>query len=156
MPRSLAQEIGKKRPFELPEEEAYLSLVRTSNDISGAFRNLFKTQGLSEAMYNVLRIVGGSGSEGRPCSEIGRDMVVRVPDVTRLVDRLEGQGLVERSRSAKDRRVVSIRITPDGETLLERLRGPLHQTLRAEMGRLSKSELKDLSLLLAKLRSDDH
>ncbi len=151
MPPTLGQEIGKKDPFDLPEEEAYLNLVRTTNQLGGAIKALFKDHGLSEATYNVLRIV--RAGKGKTCSEIGRDMVVRVPDVTRLVDRLEGLGLVTRSRGSEDRRVVRIAITREGQRLLQTLDKPLRALHVEQMAPMTKAELKELSRLLVKLRA---
>ncbi len=151
MPRTLGQEIGKKDPFDLPEEEAFLNVVRTSNQLSGPIKALFKDHGLSDATYNVLRIV--RSGKGKTCSEIGRDMVVRVPDVTRLVDRLEGQGLVTRERGSEDRRVVRVSITREGERLLRTLDTPLRALLVDQMAPLTRAELKEFSRLLVKLRA---
>ena len=64
------------------------------------FERLFKAHGISEPKYNVLRILRGAGGDGLPCLEIGGRMITRVPDVTRLVDRLEAQSLVRRDRTA--------------------------------------------------------
>ena len=100
---------------------------------------------------NVLRILRGSGE--RACSEIGRDMVVRVPDVTRLVDRLETQGLVERDRDSEDRRVVLVRLTRKGSKMLASIDAPLADLHKASMAHMTKAELKALSKLLVKLRS---
>src|SRR5690242_9245315 len=96
--RGLAAEIGKRRPFELPEQEAYLNLLRTMSFLSADGERMLKEHGLSEATYNILRILRGAGDAGRPSGEIGRDMITRVPDVTRLVDRLEKMGLATRCR----------------------------------------------------------
>src|SRR4051794_4256717 len=99
----LKDEIKKRNAFKHPEEEALLNLVRTATALSSEFEQLFKRCGLSEPQYNVLRILRGVGAEGLPSTEIGGRMVTRVPDVTRLVDRLEAAGLCERCRTPEDR-----------------------------------------------------
>lgn len=150
--RGLAHEINKKRPFDCPEEEAYLNVLRTAAHLEADFTRLFRQHGLSESTYNVLRILRGAGPEGRKATEIACDMVVRVPDVTRLVDRLVEQGLVERRRCPEDRRVVHVTLTARGRALLGRLDAPVAGTHRAQLGHLTRAELNELNRLLVKSR----
>lgn len=150
--RSLQQEIRKKRPFDQPEEEAALNLFRTVDAVQAPIERLFAEYGLSDSQYNVLRILRGHGGEGVPCSEIGEQMISRMPDVTRLVDRLEQSKLVERARTASDRRVVLVRLTDAGRTLLSDLDEPVRQLQVELLGHLTRAELTELTRLLVKVR----
>lgn len=149
----LARELKKRRDFELPEEEAFLNILRTANELSGPFEALFKGFDLSEATYNMLRILRGAGEHGRMCSEISEHMVARVPDVTRLVDRLEKQGLATRKRCKEDRRAVYVVITKAGLDLAAKLDGPVRELHRAQLSHLSKADLVALNRLLVKARA---
>lgn len=149
---ALQHEVNKKHPFDLPEQEAFLNLIRTAAELEGPLLGVLKPQGLTPSTYNVLRILRGSGEGGRQASAIGCDMVVRVPDVTRLVDRLEQRGLVERERSTTDRRVVVVRISKKGLALLKKLDQPVLEVHRAQLGHLTGAELKELNRLLEKAR----
>jgi DNA-binding MarR family transcriptional regulator len=149
---SLKDEIKKKKPFEHVEEEAYLNLLRTTNLLYGQFDGLLKQAGLSEQQYNVLRILRGVGGCGLPCSEVGARLIARVPDVTRLVDRLESAGLVERCRIAQDRRVVQVKITPRGLEALAALDEPLVALNKRVLRHMTRKELEDLIRLLEKVR----
>jgi len=149
---ALKDEIKKKKPFEHPEEEAYLNLLRTTAVLYAQYEQPLKSSGLSEPQYNVLRILRGIGGCGAPCSEIGNRMITRVPDVTRLVDRLEAAGLVERCRIAEDRRVVQVKITRQGLELLAQLDEPLVALGKKLSLHMSREELTELSRLLVKLR----
>ena len=122
---NLQDEIGKKQPFELAEEEAYLNVRRSAAALESFFGRLFRKAGLSEATYNVLRILRAAGEDGRCWGEIRQDLVVPVPDVTRLIDRLEKAGHCERQRSVTDRRKVYIKITPKGRDLVNSLDEPV-------------------------------
>src|SRR5262245_3198874 len=113
----LQQEIKQTRPFATAELEAFLSLVRTSDLIHREAQAILKAQGLSEAQYNVLRILRGAGPDGLSCSELGSRLVSFDPDVTRLLDKLEARGLVVRSRDGRDRRVVTVRASSAGLAL---------------------------------------
>ena len=87
--RRLAEEIQLNRPFQLPELEAFLNLVRTADQLSWQIGDVFKRRGVTMQQYNVLRILRGAGKDGLTCSQIGERMLSRDPDITRLLDRLE-------------------------------------------------------------------
>src|SRR5690348_1626218 len=145
MSESLLQsELKKKRPFEQAEEEAILNLLRTVDVVSLPFERLFAEHGISGPQYNVLRILRGHGPKGLPCTEIGEQMVSRMPDMTRLVDRLERAGLVRRSRTEEDRRVVLICLTAKGLDLIAGLDGPVRRLHKETLGHLTREELKEL------------
>jgi DNA-binding MarR family transcriptional regulator len=152
---ALQHEVNKKRPFELAEQEAHLNLVRTAAELEGPLLRVLKPHGLTSSTYNVLRILRGSGPAGRHASDIGCDMVVRVPDVTRLVDRLEQRGLVARERSTTDRRVVVVRISEAGLKLLKKLDQPILDAHRQTLGHMTPEELAALNALLVKARGAD-
>jgi DNA-binding MarR family transcriptional regulator len=156
--RSLQTEIKKRKPFQSAAEEAYLNLRRTHSMLGGPFDALFKEHGTTEPQYNVLRILRGAKSGGEnalPSLEIADRMITRVPDITRLVDRLEQGGLVERRRTRDDRRVVLVSITKTGLDLLTKLDRPGDDLIDTMLGHLSKSELADLNRLLVKARCRD-
>ena len=58
---SLERQIGKAGGFDLPEQEAYLNLLRTCGSLAGEFDQLFAQHGLSDPQYNALRILRGHG-----------------------------------------------------------------------------------------------
>lgn len=151
-PTSLKDELGKRDGFAAPEQEAHLSIVRTAHMLEAAQNRLFKSFGLSMPGYNVLRILRSAGSEGRTCSGIRDDLIAQVPDVTRLLDRLERAGLVERRRSSEDRRVVFAHLTDEGEKLLSRLADPVMKLHKELLGHMEREELSTLSRLLFKAR----
>lgn len=147
----LQQELKKKNPFDSPEQEAILNLLRTNDQIGNRLGRLFRDYGLTSSQYNVLRILRGEGKP-MPSLEIADRMIQVVPAITGLIDRLEGQGLVERKRCTEDRRVVYVEATAKAIELLERLDGPLEELHRSLVGHLTRAELKQLSALLEKAR----
>ena len=150
---TLQAEIRKRKPFDLPEQEAHLNLLRTGEVLAFPFEQLFAEHGLSGPQYNVLRILRGHGARGLPGSEIGVQMITRMPDMTRLIDRLEEAGLVRRCRSDEDRRVVRICLTDEGRSLLARLDGPVRELHEQTLGHLARGELAELNRLLMKARN---
>src|SRR4051794_26837460 len=107
--------------FESPLQEAILNLMLASEHVRDLFERACDESGITGSQYNVRRIRRGANPEGHSRCETARRMIERAPDVTRLIDRLEKQGLVERDRTERDRRLSISRITPAGLALLERL-----------------------------------
>ena len=149
---SLQKELGKKRPFECREQEVALNLLRTTDFLTREGHALFERHGLSSPQYNVLRILRGHRETGLPCQKIVAQMVTQMPDITRLVDRLEAAGLVRRERTEADRRLVIVHIAPAGLDLLAHLDQPILDLHRAQMAHLSAAEMAELNRLLVKLR----
>jgi DNA-binding MarR family transcriptional regulator len=150
-PGRLKDELKKRQPFELIEQQAALNILRTSDQLHNRFGKLFREFGLTGSQYNVLRILRGEGAP-MPCLEIASRMIQVVPAMTGLLDRLEAQGLVARERSAEDRRVVYVELTPKGSALLTKLDEPVMGLHRRLMGHFTKRELTELNRLLEKAR----
>ncbi len=149
---ALQHELKKKQPFELPEQEALLNLLRTSDQLQIRFARLFRRFGLTPQQYNILRIIRGEGSP-LPILEIASRMITVVPGITGLIDRLEAGGLVNRKRCDNDRRVVYVCITDKAVSLLGQIDGPLIDLHKQLLGHMSREELELLSQLLEKARA---
>jgi DNA-binding MarR family transcriptional regulator len=133
------------------EEAVLLELVRTADILSRRPAELLKAAELSPTQYNVLRILRGA-AEPLTCGEIGKRMITRDPDITRLLDRLKKRGLISRRREVRDRRTVLVQITPAGLALLARLDEPIQDIHRGQLGHLGEKRLRQLSELLSACR----
>ncbi len=147
----LQHELKKKRPFESPEQEATLSVLRTSDQLQIRFARLLREHGLTPSQYNILRILRGEGMP-LPILEIASRTITVVPGITGLIDRLEQAGFVNRLRCEKDRRVIYVALTDHGTKTLAVLDEPLVALRRKLLGHLSQAELKELIRLLEKVR----
>jgi DNA-binding MarR family transcriptional regulator len=147
----LQHELKKKRPFELPEQEAALNILRTSDQLQIHFARLLREHGLTLSQYNVLRILRGEGKP-LPILGIASRTITVVPGITGLIDRLEQAGFVNRLRCDKDRRIIYVALTDKSLEALAALDEPLIALHRRLLGHLSASELKDLIRLLEKAR----
>ena len=142
------------RSPEGPEHEAFINLVLTATTLVQEVADTVKPRGLTEPQFNALRILRGAGKDGLPCSGVAERMITRVPDITRLVDRLERMGFAERRRDlTADRRVVKVAISPQGRALLRKLDTPVRDLHREQFNHLSRAQLRDLTRLLKKLRA---
>lgn len=152
MSTPLQREIRQTKPFASLEAEAFLSIARTAALLGHEFAEVLRPHGLTPTQYNVLRILRGAGEGGLCRYEIVERLVSPVPDVTRLLDRLEAGDLVGRRRDPADRRHVKARIRPEGLALLEALDEVLLETHRDQLGHLGEERLGALVDLLAAVR----
>lgn len=153
MSRSIGEEIKQTKPFGSLEQEATLSIARTAAQLEHGLVELFKPYGITPTQYNVLRILRGAGEDGLCRFEVSDRLVAQVPDVTRLLDRLEQMRLVARERDSADRRLVTARITQAGLALLAELEGPTAEFHRRRLGHLGARQLRTLIDLLAEART---
>src|SRR5688500_10192529 len=152
MTHDLQEDIRQRKPFTSLEQEAQLTVVRTASLLVDAFEQMLRPYGITATQYNVLRILRGAGPEGLCRNELRDRMLTRMPDVTRLLDRMEEAGLVTRARDADDRRLVSTRITEQGRRLLEELEATVAEEHRRRLGRLDEAQLRTLVELLSRVR----
>jgi DNA-binding MarR family transcriptional regulator len=148
---NLQHELKKKWPFESPQQEAALSVLRTSDQLQIRLARLMREHGLTLSQYNVLRILRGEGKP-LPILEIAGRTITVVPGITGLIDRLEQGGFVNRLRCQEDRRVIFVALAERGTKALAALDEPLMALHRKLLGHLSGAELKELILLLEKAR----
>jgi DNA-binding MarR family transcriptional regulator len=147
----LQHELKKKRPFESAEQEAALSVLRTSDQLQIRFARLLREHGLTPSQYNVLRILRGEGKP-LPILEIASRTITVVPGITGLINRLEQAGFVDRMPCETDRRVTYVALADPGVRTLAALDEPLAELHHQLLGHLSQAELKDLIRLLEKVR----
>lgn len=133
------------------EQTAFVTILRLADELSWNVVELLKSADLTSTQYNVLRILRGAGPEGLPCHDVGKRLINRDPDVTRLLDRMEKRGLVARARQLKDRRVITVQITNDGLQLLKQFDKPVEAMHREQFKNLGQTQIKTLIDLLDKV-----
>ena len=77
----------------------------------------------------------------------------RTPGVTRMLDRLEAKGLVERERSTRDRRQVLCRLSAAGQKTVRSLDRPIDANDERMFAALEPHELRELIGLLERVRN---
>lgn len=139
--------------FDSPAQELYLNLWRTYDCLKGIEEELFTRHQLSPQQYNVLRVLRSVYPASLPTLKLGRAMISRSPDITRMLDRLEKQKLIERSRTATNRRVVQVKLTEPGRDLLEELENSVRQMHEMQLGHLTEEQRIQLLELLWEARA---
>ncbi|AHG88307.1 regulatory protein MarR [Gemmatirosa kalamazoonensis] len=119
MTSRLQVELKQTKPFPSRASEATLGLLRTAAIIEHAQQEALRPFGITGTQYNVLRILRGAGDAGLCGREVGERMITRVPDIPRLLERMEEAGLINRTRDSDDRRHVIARITAAGLRVID-------------------------------------
>jgi DNA-binding MarR family transcriptional regulator len=152
MPPTLREELKQNKPFNSIEQEALLSVVRTSAQLMDRFELFLRPYGITATQYNVLRILRGSEPKGLCRNELRDRMLTRMPDVTRLLDRMEEAGLVERTRDTEDRRMVTSRITKKASQLLATLDPLVADNEKTFFAGIDQSQIQTLISVLTSIR----
>ena len=134
--------------FDSLEQKVFLNLWRTYDRLRSFEDELFGEHDLTPQQYNALRLLRSAHPAKIPTLDLAGRLVSRAPDITRLLDKLQQRGFIERDRPADNRRVVRIGITKAGLALLDELYEPLQKCHARQLGHLSPKRLKQLSALL--------
>ncbi len=153
MASDLKTELKQRKPFRSLRHEAHLSVLRTAAELEHAMESALKPHGITATQYNVLRILRGAGSDGLCRHEIGTRMLRRVPDVTRLLDRMEDMKLVVRARGGDDWRFVTTKVTGRGLKVLATLDPVVDRLTDVQLAHLGDERLRTLIALLGQVRS---
>src|SRR5205809_7231698 len=92
--------------FDSLEQEVFLNLWRTYDRLRSLEEELFGRYDLTPQQYNALRLLSSAHPDQVRTLDLAARLVSRAPDITRLLDKLQQRGLIERDRPADNRRVV--------------------------------------------------
>lgn len=147
------------------ELEKEISIKEFDNNYHKVVINIFYTQGwilnrlkeemdpfnLTNQQYHILRILQKLHPNSASINLLKENMIDKMSDVSRIVDRLLQKDLLARNVSNKDRRSVDITITQKGLELLKEIN--LDNSLRGLLeSNLTSEEAGELSRLLDKFR----
>ena len=144
----------KQSKFESTEQETILNILVTSNHLKSKVETVCLKYGITQAQFNVLRILNGKFPDGYPRCEIITRMIEPAADVTRLIDRLIKEGMVERFASPEDRRLSLAKITGNGRIVLKKIKPEVDALYKLISDKLSKREREQISILLEKIYVD--
>jgi DNA-binding MarR family transcriptional regulator len=128
------------------------NMVFTSGWMKNQFADFLKPYGLSSPQFNILRILRGA-SDWKAMNDVKDLMVEKSPNTTRLVDKLLNKQLIKRKRSASDRRVVYVAITPVGLDLLKEIDKEDNGDHVSFLEKITEEEAKQVNDILNKIRS---
>jgi DNA-binding MarR family transcriptional regulator len=149
----LQAEIKQAKPFETIQEELFLNLSRTAGAANHEIEKRLRPYGLSLTQYNVLRILRGAGAPGLVQHEVGERLVAQVPDVPRILSRMEKAGWVRRVRGTVDRRMVYVTLTEQGFQIVNDLDGKMSGSEFRMFQEMSQQDMERMVELLVLARA---
>jgi DNA-binding MarR family transcriptional regulator len=127
-------------------------LVKARNLIIAEMDAALKDFGITTQQMSILLALKG-GVASTPF-ELSKLLGIDTGLMTRILDKLETNGLLGRSRDAEDRRVVNLRLTEKGAKIAARVPEIAPQVLNARLRSFTKAEFEQLNRLLRKFIGD--
>lgn len=125
----LEEDIKQGKSFENAYEKLMVNVMYTNNWLVEQQAAIFKPYGMTVPQYNVLRILRGAYPDPCTINSLIERMLDRMSNASRIVDRLEVKGLVERKVCAEDRRAKDVVITKSGLNVLDQVDAQMREWL---------------------------
>ncbi|WP_222936791.1 MarR family winged helix-turn-helix transcriptional regulator [Streptomonospora sp. PA3] len=134
------------------EDEAWQGFLYAHDRIWRDVEAGLASVGVSMAEYSVMALLAQAGRTGMRMSELAKRRVMSTGGFTRLADRLESRGLIERRRAAEDGRGFAAALTDEGRALLRKAWRQQYRDLRRLFfDRLDEDDLRDLARVWSRL-----
>ncbi|MEY4668555.1 MAG: HTH-type transcriptional regulator MhqR [Pseudomonadota bacterium] len=137
------------------EQGAFFDLVRVASRLEGELNRVFRPYDLTTATFSILSILERVSPEGLSCGDVAGQLIAEVPDMTRLLDRLERLEYVLRERSSLDRRMVKVRLTERGLEVVRNLKSAVQRCHKEQFKSLAPEGLEQLRGMLRELARDE-
>ena len=146
------QQAIQQEEFTSDDQRITLNFLYTYNWFKEAQKNFFNPYDITSQQYNVLRILRGNYPNPYTTSQVRDRMLDKMSDASRIVDRLVKKGLVIRSVTKTDKRLVDVVISRQGLALLDRIDGPLEKFMSSAFSNLTINEKNLFIDMLEKIR----
>jgi len=147
---------GSRKKWTGPETAAWIGLIRAQQYLVGAVEDALREEGLPPLpWYDVLWELDKSSGGNLRLNELGKRVLLDKYNVTRLVQRLENEGLVRRVPCPQDGRGIFAHITPKGRKLREKM-WPVYERAVSErfFSKLGKEDISRLGRIMDRICED--
>ena len=132
----------------------FLNILYTSAWLDQIYNPIFKSNGLTNSQYNILRILKGSFPEPLSVGEIKDRIMFKQTDITRMIDRLVEKDFVSRTLCENNRRKMDVLITNSGIQLLAKVNPEIEKAEKEYLtDKISEKEAKEAGKILDVIRS---
>jgi DNA-binding MarR family transcriptional regulator len=131
------------------EESIGYLLRQTMSALNRAIETDMRPHGLTAVQWAPLLIISRGGNP--TAASLARDLNTDTGAMTRMLDRLEAKGLLTRSRSAQDRRVVVLTLTDQGRELTTRIPYHLASVYNHQLTGFTNEEFQQLKGFLRRI-----
>lgn len=132
------------------------SIMKTSRYITEQVSKVLKPFDITEAQYNVLRILEDLDGQSATIQEIQDEMYHQSSNVSRIIDKLVAKLLVHRKINPQNRRKMDITLTKKGSQAIKTYNQLVHNFHKPHLNALKEDELEHLIELLNKLNGGNH
>jgi DNA-binding MarR family transcriptional regulator len=146
---SLEKDIHQSK-FNNEHQKVMVNIIYTANWMNEQLKYFFDKEDITQQQFNILRILRGAG-EPISTLQIRQRMLDKMSDTSRIVDRLVIKGLVKKTTSPTDKRLVDVSITSKGKKVLEKIDASQTQ-IDAISNNLTDADAKAMNSLLDKMR----
>jgi MarR family 2-MHQ and catechol resistance regulon transcriptional repressor len=129
--------------------DTFIKLTRAMETLGNELQRHLASHELTLPQFAVLEALLHLGPMSQ--GELGRKLLRSNPNMTALLDTLERHGWIQRTRSTEDRRVVVVRLSREGQRLIEKVFPAQAAHIAALLGALSAEEQEQLGALCKKL-----
>lgn len=133
-------------------QELRFNLMQSCSLLVNNTRQFLQPYGLTPKQYTILRNLAECSPESRSIQDVRDSLADKMSDASRLIDRLEKKGVVDKFPSDFDRRSNRVRITDNGLKLLKEIHEQREHLDRFVNDRLDVKEVNQLNDLLARLK----
>ncbi len=121
MQSKIARTLVSNQEFSSIKHKTLMGLMLVYNQVLEKNQTFFKSYGITQQQYNVLRILRGQFPQCMPMQIIRERMIDKMSDVTRLAERLEKNDLILRNANIRDKRIIDVKITEKGLDMLKEI-----------------------------------
>jgi DNA-binding MarR family transcriptional regulator len=132
--------------------DVHLNVLLLANRALEQLEEICRREGITHAQYVALwtLCLSDDADLGIPVGAVADGLLARAADTTRLIDRLETAGLVERLRNPNDRRGVLVRATAQGRARFEAVTPRIQAFHAKQWANLTTDELREFGRLAGK------
>lgn len=128
-------------------KDIVVGMMRAGLEATEAIASVLKPQELSLQQFNVLRILRGQKGKMATLQDVQSQMIHKMSNTTRIIDRLIEKGLVSRNTCSENRRKIDLCITPKGLELLATLDPVIAQAEGDFVAQFEPENIQALTLL---------
>lgn len=133
-------------------QELRYNLFQSCSWLNNGTRQFLQPFGITPKQFSILGILASRAPESLSIQEVRDSLADKMSDASRLIDRLEKKGLLNKFPSDFDRRSNRVRITEKGEKLLKRINNGQDSLRQLISDRLEEREVEQLNDLLDRLK----
>lgn len=139
--------------FDTERQKALVNLLYTNGLILSQLNVIFKKYDLTRQQFNILRILQLHDPKAININTIKENMIEKMSDVSRIVERMNSKGLLRRTKKELDKREVRVNISPKGKGIIEDIykqQNHFDEIITC----LTPQEVEQLNKILTKIRKN--